>query len=43
MNSLYLCDTLLAHPYDVVAAHMDDLRRRSQRLKEKPQTVKSHD
>ena len=34
MNSLYLCDTLLAHPehYDMVAAHMDDLRWASQRL-----------
>jgi DnaB-like helicase C terminal domain len=36
MNSLYLCDALLAHPehYDMVAVHMDDLRWASQRLTE---------
>lgn len=36
MISLYLCDTLLTHPehYDVVAAHLDDLRWSAQRLTE---------
>jgi hypothetical protein len=36
MISLYLCDALLAHPehYDLVAAHMDDLRWAAQRLTE---------
>src|SRR5271168_2534569 len=36
MISLYLCDALLTHPehYDVVAAHLDDLRWSAQRLTE---------
>lgn len=36
MNSVYLCNALLTHPehYDMVAAHMDDLRWAAQRTTE---------